>query len=140
VISEQQTLEEYERSLKGLDEIDDIVSINKAPKVKVRFEKDKLLCVLWDAISFEPDIIKSISQPRIHYFDPSSGSLRIHNLQTQVNDIIPLPQIWELPKNFSSIQAHNTIYIIGGEENNEGGIFEYSKKVFTVDENSFELV
>jgi len=45
-----------------------------------------------------------------------------------------------LPKDFSSIQAHNTIYIIGGEENNEGGIFEYSKKVFTVDENSFELV
>lgn len=138
---EQGNLEEFERSLRGFDEIEELQGMNKPPKVKVKFEKDKILCVLRDSISFEPDIIKTIPLPWMHYYDQISNSFWIYNLQSQQNDIIKLPPNFkELPKDFSSIQAHNTIYIIGGEENNEGGIFEYSKKVFTVDEKSFDLV
>lgn len=54
-------MEENERSLWGLEEIEEFTHLNKTPWVKVKFEKDKLLCVLWDSISFEPDIIKSAS-------------------------------------------------------------------------------
>ena len=98
------------------------------------------MCVLRDAISFEPDLIKSSSQPRLYYFE--STTLRIHNLATQKNDEIQLPILSHMPKDFSYIQAHNTIYLCGGEEQNstENGIFAYSNKTYIVDENSHELI
>ena len=84
----------------------------KAPRVRIRLEKDKLLCVLKDCISFEPDIIKSAPVPRLYFFD--DNYLKIHNLQTQKNEVIELP-LQELPRGFSYVQAHNTIFLTGGE-------------------------
>ena len=54
-------MEENEWSLWGLEEIEEFTHLKQTPWVKVKFEKDKLLCVLRDSISFEPDIIKSVT-------------------------------------------------------------------------------
>jgi hypothetical protein len=48
----------------------------------VSAEFDKFKGILHEIVSFEPDLIHTEPQPRLHYFDENNNSLYIHNIKS----------------------------------------------------------
>ena len=112
---------------------------NARPNIVVKSEVDKFRGFLHDVISFEPDFILAPAKPRLHYFDEEGKQLFIHELASQTTQSIPLRLAESLPHEFSSIQAQNKIFIVGGEKK-EGDVRSiYSSDCYVVNEQTYEV-
>jgi hypothetical protein len=89
---------------------------------------------LHDVISFEPDYILAPMRPRLHYFDEESRKFYIHDLQSQTTEGIQIKSADKLPTEFTSIQAQNKIFIIGGEKKDNDIRCIYSNETFVLNE------
>lgn len=76
---------------------------NSRPNVIVRSELDKFRAFLHDVVSFEPDFILAQEKPRLHYYDPESTTLLVHELASQTTKPINIRNHELLPKDFVSI-------------------------------------
>jgi hypothetical protein len=112
---------------------------NSRPNIQVRSEVDKFRGFLHDVISFEPDFILSQSKQRLHYFDEGNKNLYIHELSTQTTQVIQLRNSEVLPVEFTSIQAQNKIFIIGGEKKENDIRSINSSDTFVVNEQTYDV-
>jgi hypothetical protein len=85
-------------------------------------------------ISFEPDYILAPMRPRLHYFDEDNKKLFIHELTSQTTQDIKIINADKLPVEFTTIQAQNKIFIIGGEKKDNDIRCIYSNETFVVNE------
>ena len=106
----------------------------------MKSEVDKFRGFLHDVISFDPDYILAPSRPRLHYFDEQSRKLFIHELSSQTTQCIQIRNAEKLPTEFTSIQAQNKIFIIGGEKKDNDIRCIYSNDTFVVNEQTYEVV
>lgn len=88
-------------------------------------------------ISFEPDYILSAAKPRLHYFDDENHHLFIHELSSQITESIQLRNSELLPSDFTSIQAQNKIFCIGGEKKENDIRSIYSSDTFIINEHTY---
>lgn len=105
----------------------------------MRSEVDKFRGFLHDVISFEPDYILAPMKPRLHYFDEETRKLYIHELTSQTTECIQIRNADKLPADFSSIQAQNKIFIVGGEKKDNDVKCIYSDQTFVVNEQTYEV-
>mmetsp|Transcript_38873 Transcript_38873/g.37211 ORF Transcript_38873/g.37211 Transcript_38873/m.37211 type:complete len:357 (+) Transcript_38873:430-1500(+) len=112
---------------------------NSRPSIEVQSEVDKFRGFLHDVISFEPDFILSQPKLRLHYFDDGSKNLYIHELNSQNTMTIPIRNQETLPMDFTSIQAQNKIFIIGGEKKENDIRCICSAETFVVNEHTYEV-
>lgn len=112
---------------------------NSRPMIEVRSEVDKFRGFLHDVVSFEPDFILQSDKPRLHYFDEESKKLLIHELGSQTTTTIDLRNADVIPKDFSSIQAQNKIFFIGGEKKENEIRTVVSNECFIVNEQTYEV-
>lgn len=110
------------------------VQRNARPSIEVKSEADKFRGFLHDVISFEPDYILASIKPRLHYYSDEQKSLFIHQLDTQTTVQIPLRNADLLPQDFTSIQAQNKIFFIGGEKKENDIRSVFSNECFVVNE------
>jgi len=89
---------------------------NSRPQIEVRSEVDKFRGFLHDVVSFEPDFILQQDRPRLHYYDEENQQLLIHELSSQTTSSVGLRNADIIPKDFSSIQIQNKVFLIGGEK------------------------
>lgn len=113
---------------------------NSRPNIQVKSEVDKFRGFLHDVISFEPDYILAPMRPRLHYFDEENRKLFIHELQSQTTQSIQIRNADKLPTEFTSIQAQNKVFIIGGEKKDNDIRCIYSNDCFVVNEQTYEVV
>lgn len=118
----------------------DYVNKNARPAIEVRSEADKFRGFLHDVISFVPDYILASFKPRLHYYAEKQNSLFIHQLDTQTTEHIPLRNAHELASDFSSIQAQNKIFFIGGEKKENDIRSVFCTDCWVVDEEKYEVV
>jgi len=78
-------------------------------------------------------------KPRLHYFDDDGKKLYIHELSSQTTQQITLKNSDQLPLEFTSIQAQNKIFIIGGEKRDNDVRSFYSNETFVVNEQTYEI-
>ena len=91
-------------------------------------------------ISFEPDFILAPTRPRLHYFDEVNRKLYIHELSSQTTQCIQIRNPDKLPTEFTSIQAQNKIFIIGGEKKDNDIRCIYSNETFVVNEQTYDVI
>ena len=113
---------------------------NSRPNIQVKSEVDKFRGFLHDVISFEPDFILTAPRPRIHYFDEESKKLFIHELSSQTTECVQLRNADKLPAEFSSIQAQNKIFLVGGEKKDNDIRCIYSNECYQVNEQTYEVL
>jgi N-acetylneuraminic acid mutarotase len=107
--------------------------------IEVRSEVDKFRGFLQDIVSFEPDFILQTDKPRLHYFDEETKKLLIHELSSQTTTAIDLRNADIVPKDFSTIQAQNRIFFIGGEKKENEIRTVVSNECFMVNEQTYEV-
>lgn len=112
----------------------DFVQENARPIIEVKSEVDKFRGFLHDVISFEPDYILASIKPRLHYYNEEQKSLYIHQLDTQTTAKIPIRNSDILPQDFTSIQAQNKIFFIGGEKKENDIRSVFSNECYVVNE------
>lgn len=88
-------------------------------------------------ISFEPDYILASIKPRLHYYNEEQKSLFIHQLDTQSTIKIPVRNADILPNEFTSIQAQNKIFFIGGEKKENDIRSVFSNECYIVNEQTY---
>ena len=102
--------------------------------IEVKSEVDKFRGFLHDVISFEPDYILASIKPRLHYYNEEQKSLFIHQLDTQSTIKIGVRNADILPNEFTSIQAQNKIFFIGGEKKENDIRSVFSNECYIVNE------
>ena len=107
--------------------------------IEVKSEVDKFRGFLHDVISFEPDYILASIKPRLHYYNEEQKSLFIHQLDTQTTAKIPIRNADILPQEFTSIQAQNKIFFIGGEKKENDIRSVFSNECYVVNEQTYEV-
>lgn len=60
---------EIEKSKEKTQNLNNTINNQKEPKIKVSAEFDKFKGILHEIVSFEPDLIHTEPQPRLHYFE-----------------------------------------------------------------------
>lgn len=144
VLRQRRLVEDYHLKLSGLKQKivqhNSFFQENSRPNIQVRSEEDKFRGFLHDVISFEPDYILAPTRPRLHYFDEENRKLFIHELQSQTTQSIPIRNADKLPTEFTSIQAQNKIFIVGGEKKDNDIRCIYSNDCFVVNEQTYEVI
>lgn len=112
---------------------------NARPVIEVRCEIDKFRGFLHDVLSFEPDFILQTEKPRLHYYDEAAKAMLVHDLSTQNSATVSLRNPDVVPKGFSSIQAQNKIFLIGGELKENDIRTIVSTACLVLNEQSFEV-
>jgi gamma-glutamylcyclotransferase (GGCT)/AIG2-like uncharacterized protein YtfP len=107
--------------------------------IEVKSEVDKFRGFLHDVISFEPDYILASIKPRLHYYNEEQKSLFIHQLDTQSTIKIGVRNADILPNEFTSIQAQNKIFFIGGEKKENDIRSVFSNECYIVNEQTYEV-
>lgn len=105
----------------------------------MKSEVDKFRGFLHDVISFEPDYILASIKPRLHYYNEEQKSLFIHQLDTQTTVKITIRNHDILPQEFTSIQAQNKIFFIGGEKKENDIRSVFSNECYVVNEGTYEV-
>ena len=144
ILKQKKAVEDYQNQLNQLkqkiNQHNSFFQENSRPNIQVKSEVDKFRGFLHDVISFEPDYILAPSRPRLHYFDEETKKLYIHELTSQTTECIQLRNGDKLPSEFSSIQAQNKIFIIGGEKRENDIKCVYSNDTYVVNEQTYEVI
>ena len=144
ILKQRKTVDDFQNQLTSLKQKilqhNSFFQENSRPNIQVKSEVDKFRGFLHDVISFEPDYILAPMRPRLHYFDEDSRKLYIHELQSQTTECIHIRNADKLPTEFSSIQAQNKIFIIGGEKKDNDIRCIYSNDTFVVNEQTYDVV
>ena len=144
ILKKRKMIEEFQSSMIQLkmkiSQHNSFFQENSRPNIQVKSEVDKFRGFLHDVISFEPDFILAAPRPRIHYFDEENKRLFIHELSSQTTECIQIRNAEKIPLEFSSIQAQNKIFIIGGEKKDNDIRCIYSNETFQVNEQTYEIV
>lgn len=78
-----QTLkQQIEKSKENTQNLNNTINNQKEPKIRVNAEFDKFKGILHEIVSFEPDLIHTEPQPRLHYFEEANNVLYIHNIRS----------------------------------------------------------